>query len=249
MVEAVKPKGIPTVLRVDEKSYHWEKAVDQTRQTHLGYHNLIAFSADRQGNNFGVGDTVVHNPSWYMSRRAKSAPVIEGTAAEIHQYYEFDPSGEWIISHPDRTFGVRVVEATKGFLTDTFFLPSSRLEALTNDHVKFEGPSIPELRDVPFINPDQISEDLKAILAEPISRALWISYRRSHLLHTGNHELLNRSSVQIAQVMREQPVPRDRLALWFKKNLRNLGLDVSEEFAVFMVPYLVGEKEATIISA
>ncbi len=230
--------GIPLIIRSPYppdygQFYHFEKTVLQTE-------GWTGRKSDRFGNNFGVGDIVLYDSRWKKDdgKRRRAKPE-EGTVTSIYQY---------CVTHGSerkRKIVARVNFGKKGEM----LIPSELLQAITNEHVIFNPNTLEkftELKDVVSTsNPVEVPE-LKPVFDDPVARAIWIAYRKSHIMHDELLRVLNESSLRIANLLRETPIPKNRLALWFQRNMPPV-IKVSEQFAVFMVPYLTGEKEATYI--
>ena len=95
--------------------------------------------------------------------------------------------------------------------------------------------------DVPFRDWSKASPEIKTIFQDPVARAIWMAYRLRHIIDDHGQVALINSAREIAEELRQKPLERARIALWFKRKMRPV---VDEEFASNMVPYLVGEKVA-----
>lgn len=230
----------PQVMLSGSDTYVLEKTVTQTRSGEFE-HPYRRFYPSASGDNFGIGDIVLFNPRWMQPYSRK--PEIEGEVLAIHQYMQQKyPDSDYI--HPDstRTFGALV-----NFHGLNRFLPSKLLLPLTNDHVTFEDTDyFPKMIDVPFRNYSGASDRIKQIYQDPVSRAIWMAYRLKHNVDPEALEVLNRTSLSLADELKQHPIERSRVALWFRRNMKPC---VDEKFAVCMVPYLLGEKIATYIPA
>lgn len=192
----------------------------------------IEFYPSRFGDNFGVGDLVLYNPKWEHPRFRK--PEKEGIALEIYQY---------------GVCGRRAFVSLVDFRDSIIFVPPQLLTPMTNNHVVFDNyhrDRFPKMENVPFEDFDKASAATKEIFEDPIARAVWMAYRIAHCIDNMYLEVLKNSARSISAELRQHPIPRERVGLWFRRNMRPR---VDERFALNMVPYLLGEKEATYIPA
>lgn len=237
---------VPCLWEIDinntglNRTFVWETPVDHTISRGL-YANPVSpydhYIPDRFGRNFGIGDIVLYARGWETGRKMKGLSK-EGTVLELHQFIQ-KTQPEWHLPHPDRMF-IALVDFEDGEIK---YCPSPRLKALTNDHSGIEGvDKIPSLKDIEIGPSKHISPELKSIFDDPIARAIWIAYKRGHIVSSQGLQDLNISALQISQALRERPVDGRRIALWFLDRMRPR---VDEKFALFMVPYLTGEEEAT----
>ena len=115
------------------------------------------------------------------------------------------------------------------------FVVSTSLEALTCEHVDFSKARIfRDLEDIKF-EWDETPED-------KLARTIWVGYRVCHAVSQYGIQELRKSALSVAQELRENPIPKERLALWFKKKMKPAtGIN----FSRFIVPYLTGEKVVT----
>jgi len=224
--------NIPAQFRNETTVYRWEFPVTQTKNK--SDRGIMLYRADCFDRNFGVGDSVLLNPS-------RKKPQPEGKVLELHQFTIEKAGTSWWMGN--NTYMAKV-DLGKG--KPAVFIPSFQLEAITNGHVTFERlEEIRDMVDVPAIGYDPMPERLVPIFEDNIARAIYIAYRRSHIVDQYTREALEVNSPIIAQKIREAHMPRERLALWFLKNMRP---EFEEELAVFMVPYLREEKTATYVT-
>lgn len=229
--------AIPKTLDLKQvHPYGWEAAVDQTQLTKEGdpYHR---FWPDHFGNNFGVGDTVLYNPRLVFSGSKK--PAKEGIALEIHQYAQKPESGQ-VLNYPERTFGVLV---DFGESEKIRFHPSAHLTAVTNDHALAPRvDKIPDLKNILIFSSEPMNSKMRDVLEDPVARAIWMGYRRAHIIDQYGLSVLEDSALNLAAELRKNPLPENRLSLWFKNKMKP---KINITLATFMVPYLTGEKIAT----
>lgn len=233
--------GVPA--RINQqlgKWYIWECRVSQTgRQKYSD--RYPHYLTDQSGSSFGVGDTILYNPKLRDSRSRKKP--VEGIVIELHQYIK-DWSGYGRSLHPDdeRTYGVK---ADFGQPLGQKFFPSQDLLALTNDQVVFKDlEKFSKMKNVPFRDFDKVGQEIKKIYEDSVARAIWMSYRLHHISDNGDIVRLNRSALRLSEELQKNPLPRNRLALWFRRNMRP---EISEDLALHMVPFLAGEKIATFV--
>jgi hypothetical protein len=217
--------NIPGIIEGLSANYTWDFPVEQT-----AYEDYVgAYSGNLGGRNFGIGDIVLYHPKRNDKGEKIKAP-IEGKVIDIHQYSSSGGSVEFIAKVD---FGKPYGEK---------FLYGSSLEPLTNEHVSFPGiKETSEMKNI-SIAFDPMKSRHKEIFKNPIARAIWMDYRRCHIVDDNALDVLSEDALKISSLLEEIPLARDRVALFFKKMMR---LNISEEDAVFMVPYLTGEKIAT----
>jgi len=238
--------GMPGVMRVPYaggtfESYAWEFPVKQAASAPgNAWESGVHFLADRSGNNFGLGDIVLCDPSWEHAERRRVRTPAEGEVKDIHRYEKLPEKG-WIYTSPSRAFLAKVDFGKQG----ERLVPSPLLQAQTDDHVVFSDEKYTDLTDV-VSKFDPAKSDLKAVFEDPVARAIWMAYRRSHLIDSTGLEILRQSSLDSAKQIRAEHLPTNRVGLWFKRHFER-GLGISQQFARFLAPYLTGEKVATYV--
>jgi hypothetical protein len=237
------PLGAPLAIGpLAGRHYIWDEQVTQTRSDQ-DRPNFREFEADKLNHNFGVGDLVQYGLSIQ-----KSAPwTVEGTVESIHQYMEFDPLGRTQADHHYYTFGARVSfsEQSTRRMPFKLFIPSPNLEAVTNDHVVFNEEAMNKYKDIVDepLDFEAASDDLKKILVDPVSRALWMGYNLHHVAtETGAKQLIT-SAKTLA--LASERIDRKKLPLWLVKNMRPTVKQ--ETWGVWMASYVTGEKVATFV--
>jgi len=124
---------------------------------------------------------------------------------------------------------------------------SSQLEALTCSGLRLNEKEIARfqeaLKDVSvYYDPFQNGEG--EAFSDSIARALLISYKQNHLTETRDPPRLNRLFCDIANKLREQEIPRERVHLWLKKQLRTTRFTMGDEQIAALIPFLIGERVA-----
>lgn len=239
--------GIPPVLNdfLEITTYLWQYPVSQTLSliegSQEGFFGKYVVG-DLHGNHFGVGDEVLLLPRRDRSGRRigqkKERVAKEGVAFEIHQYREMFADGT-LYESGSKTFAV-IVKLADGTLE--FTQSANRIIALTETNVIYSN-----LRKIPDLAPKLAPEvettlKEKGILDDPVAFAIYAGYRVNHISDSRDVDRVEKSALEISQELRKQPVPKDRLPLWFKEVMRpSVGIDIAR----FMVPYLTGERVAT----
>jgi len=215
--------NVPVVVAGFCQDFTWDFPVKQT--AYKKYEG--AYSRTFEAINFGIGDIVLYHPKRNPKEKKIKTP-IEGKVLDIYRY----TSGGAV------TFGARI---DFGKLYGEKFLWGDFLEPLTNEYVSFPGiKGMSDMTDIK-LRFDPMESPHKAVFKDPIARAIWIDYRRSHIMDDYALNVLVEDALKISKQLKEMSLPRNRVALFFKKMMR---LNISEEDVVFMVPYLTGEKVA-----
>lgn len=215
--------GVPYKLEeqlstgIDE--FVWSGQVNQTSNSErFGYN----YGADKNRNNFGVGDTV-------------KVGSEEATVLDIHEY---------LLNYPPncRKYLAKVfLDYTK---TQGVF-PAGSLEALTCNHLDLDTSRFDDMLDNVSSTFDPMEEEgLRKIFRNPISKAIWMSYRQNHIMCKGEIEKLNTIASSIAYDLSYMKIPRDRVHLWFKREFSKSKLKMEDEQIAALVPYLVGRRKA-----
>lgn len=110
---------------------------------------------------------------------------------------------------------------------------------------------------------DPMKSDLKEVFEDDIARAIWMAYRRCHIVSPEMLRGLRVGSLEIAKDVRKNPDVLNRafaeLGYWIAQRIcyydssafnsfthtQNKSKAECEEFAEFILPYLTGEKVAT----
>jgi len=202
-----------------------------------------AYGADYCRNNFAIGDTVLYNPDNDQENQKQLITSMEGTVTDLHRY-----------SINDRCY----FDEYKSFLAAVFFnkenprvlIPAKCLEALTCNHLVLDSKVLASFEgklDVMGCSFDPMNpkHKLKKVFSDPVSRAVWMSYRSNHILDQFAVDRLKRVSIEISNELTKNPLPRDRIHLWFKRIMAKSGFrDIDDEQIACLVPYLAGSRKA-----
>ncbi|MFH1711051.1 MAG: hypothetical protein ABH840_01950 [Nanoarchaeota archaeon] len=236
------PSKIPNNQFTGIESWVWTGRVSQTSDTKNTF-GSGHYGADIHGNNFAISDAVIYNPDNDRENKKIFMISMEGIVTDLHRY-----------SLDDGCY----FDDFKGFLAAVFFnkenqrvlIHAKRLEALTCNHLaldnrelaKFEGKLDSMSCSFDPMNP---KHKLKKVFSDPVSRAVWMSYRSNHILDQYSVERIKKVSLEISRDLKKNPLPRDRIHLWFKRKMAKFGFrDIPDEQIACLVPYLAGSRKA-----
>jgi len=201
------------------------------------------YGADIHRNNFAIGDTVLYNLDNDQENQKQFITSMEGTVTDLHRY-----------SINDGCY----FDESKSFLAAVFFdsknprilIPAKCLEALTCNHLSLNPKTLADFEgklDCMSCTFDPMNQKtgLKKVFSDTIARAVWMSYRSNHILDQFAVTNLTRVSLEISRELRKNPMPRERIHLWFKKVMAKSGFrDIDDEQTACLVPYLAGSRKA-----
>jgi hypothetical protein len=192
------------------------------------WHDLVREAPDAYGDRFGVGDEVKVNG-------------IKAKVVRLHEYRDR------LIEQGSFLAQVIPMYAGKSHVLN---IPTEYLKALTNEHVEIPKGDYKELIDVPSrFNPKTVKDkSIRKVFENDVARAIWMVYRRNHLMTDDHLNALNRFSLSFAERVRKEQIKPKYMFYKFKRRFeKDTGLKMDDSLIAVLVPYLNGEKKATYV--